>query len=329
MKKLKTAVIGCGRVSKFHAESYKTLPESELIAGVDTDKLKRDEFSNKYNVKTYASTQELLDSENVDLISICTPHFTHFEIAKQIISKNINVLIEKPVCLKQNHFDELLELEKNSHSVISVCFQNRFNDTVKTLDKAFTEDKLGKILIGNVCVRWFRSQEYYDDAWHGNLEKSGGGALITQAIHHIDLLKKYMGVPVEITGFSNNLRARAEVEDSMVAALKFSNGSLASFECSTVTYPKHIEASLTLIGEKGTIKIGGTTLNVIEYSSVEGISKDDTIDDAIHLYGTGHIKLIGDVIDSIINKHKPAVTLADGIETMKLINAIYKDIQRI
>lgn len=329
MKKISVAVVGCGRVSRFHAAAYQKIDEVKLTSGVDVDPESREWFYKTFSVKTYTSLEELLDRDKPDLISLCTPSYLHFSQAKKIIETGVNLIIEKPVCLTKEEGEALLLLEKKSKVIVSTCFQNRFNPAVDLLTEYVQSGKMGKILIGNVCVRWFRTPDYFTNHWHGSKKQSGGGALMTQAIHQIDLLRVLLGTPTKINGFALNLRPYSEVEDVVVANMKYPL-AVSGIECSTIAYPKDVEASLTIIGENGTIKIGGKSLNKVEYGFVgkEEIKAVPESEDTTTVYGTSHILLIKNVVDAIIHKFKPKVSLLDGVESLNFVNQIYASLSK-
>jgi len=329
MKKISAAIVGCGRVSKFHVSAYQNLPTAQLIAGVDIDAKRREWFENTFHLPAYNSLRDLLVKNPPDLISLCTPSDLHFSQAKEIIKAGVNLIIEKPVCLSESEGNELLKLEGKSQPIISTCFQNRFNPAVKKLLKFVGSKELGKILIGNVCVRWFRKPNYYIDHWHGSKRRSGGGVLMTQAIHHIDLLRILMGTPDEIKGYSSCQRPYSEVEDIVVACMKYPS-AIASIECSTVAYPKDIEASISIVAKNGAIKVGGKSLNKIEYGFIGKkilVGAADS-EDVTSVYGTSHILLIKDVVDAITEKRSPLITLSEGVKSLNMVNRIYQNLNK-
>lgn len=325
MTKLKTAIVGCGRVSRFHADSYKTLANTQLVCGVDIDPERRKWFTETYSAPAYSSISELWKNEQVDLISLCVPSDLHFSLAMEIMKKGINVIIEKPVCLTAKEGEQLLEEEKRCGKVVSTCFQNRFNPPVKLLIDYIQSGKLGKLLLGNVCVRWFRDENYFINHWHSSKKRSGGGALMTQAIHHADLLRLLMGEPKEIKGYKIGVRPYSEVEDIIVATMKYPSSSFSTIECSTVAYPRDVEASITIIGERGTVKVGGKSLNRIEYGFVGKDTLTGLVDqeDPVSVYGTSHILEIENVVQAIIKGKKPDIRLEEGVKSLNFVNKIY------
>lgn len=328
MSLVNTALVGCGRVSRFHAEAYKQLPNSNFVGAVEIDPYQAKVFSEKFQVPVYSTLDELFSNQSVQLISVCTPSDLHYEMAINIIKRNVNLIIEKPVCLTAEQGINLVDLVKEYNVVASTCFQNRYNPVVRKLFELIENGELGKIICVTVCVRWYRKSEYFVNHWHSLKERSGGGALMTQAIHHVDLLRLLLGDPQDIQGYSLNTRNYSEVEDLLVANLNYGN-ALAIIECSTLSYPTDFEASISVIAENGTIKVGGESLNRIEYGIVNGYSLQDSMfnqDDPASVYGTSHILELKNVIDSILNNKAPEIGIEDGVKSLNLINRIYESI---
>jgi len=189
--------------------------------------------------------------------------------------------------------------------------------------------KLGKIFFCQICVRWYRDQKYFQDEWHGSKQKSGGGVLMTQSIHHVDLLRCFIGNPDKIIGYTMNSRNFAEVEDIVIANMTTKIGTLIGLECSTVAYSSDFEASISVLAENGTIKIGGKSLNRIEYGCIKGEKVPTGLNskDPINVYGTSHILLIKDVIKAIQKKEDVSVSLEEGIKTWRLVKQIYSSLE--
>lgn len=331
MTKVKAAIVGCGRVSRFHAAAYKELPQTQLVGGVDIDPERRKWFTETYSLPCYPSMEELFQNQQVDLVSLSVPNDLHFPLAMQIMDLGKHVIIEKPVCLTAEEGQQLLQKEIQSGKIVSTCFQYRYNPPVKLLLDTINSGEMGKLLVGNICVRWWRTESYFTNHWHASKARSGGGALMTQAIHHADLLRLIMGEPEQIKGFTLNLRPYSEVEDVIVASLKYPTIAVSTIECSTVAFPRDIEASITIIGEKGTIKVGGKSLNRIVYGYVGDKVLTGLVDEADpeNLYGTNHISEISDVVDAITENRPPQIRLEDGVKSLNFVNHIYSSIQQI
>ncbi|HLV34579.1 MAG TPA: Gfo/Idh/MocA family oxidoreductase, partial [Spirillospora sp.] len=213
---------------------------------------------------------------------------------------------------------------------LCVAFQNRYNPPVQDLRAAVETGRLGRLLLGNATVRWYRAQEYYEDGWHGTWAMDGG-ALMNQSIHHVDALVWLMGEPVEsVFAYSATLAHRMEAEDTVVAALRFASGALASIEASTITFPTDLEGSITLLGERGSVKIGGVALNRKEFWKIDGeldreaeiLSANQT--DPLSVYGTSHPHVFSDFVAAVRDGREPFVNGEEGRRALAVVLAVYE-----
>jgi UDP-N-acetyl-2-amino-2-deoxyglucuronate dehydrogenase len=320
-------LIGMGRISDKHLNAIKTNKiDLKFICDLDYQKLLN--FDNSNLIKTL-NFEALLDySDLVDAISICTDSGSHISIASKILANGFHCLIEKPVGLCLKEIDDLAVSARSNDLKVTICHQNRFNLAVQKLKDSIKDEKLGKLFYGVATIRWNRHQAYYDQAdWRGKW-RSDGGALMNQSIHNIDLLLWMMDSPVvEVFGYIDNKNHPSiEVEDMGVALLKFANGSFGIIESSMITYPENFEETLSIFGEKGSVVLGGKSVNKIVHWNV----KDDPIDDlekfneeVDSVYGNGHIALYKDFIEAIEQDREPAITLQDGRNAVEVILAIY------
>jgi predicted dehydrogenase len=277
----------------------------------------------------FSDVTSILARSEIEMIAISTYSGNHFDVAKSAMLKGKNVLIEKPLALSIPQINELILIANENLVKASVCHQNRFNLSVARLFASISKGSFGKLFYGVASIRWNRNDDYYSSAeWRGRW-KTDGGAMINQSIHNIDLLLWMMDSPVvEVFGYIDNKNHSAiEVEDMGVALLKFANGSFGIIESSMNTYPENFEETLSIFGEKGTVVLGGKSVNKIVYWNV----KDDSIDDleafneeAASVYGNGHIALYKDFIEAIEQNREPAITLQDGRNVVEVILAIYK-----
>ena len=321
-------VVGLGRISDKHLSALKA-NEIEVKFICDLDYQKFNNFDNPSLIKT-ADYRDLYNySEIINAVSICSDSESHTSIASEILTNGFHCLIEKPVSLNLNEIDNLLVLARSRGLKVSICHQNRFNLPVQKLKRSIKDEKLGKLFYGVATIRWNRNEGYYSQAYWRGKWKSDGGALMNQSIHNIDLLIWMMGSPViEVFGYIDNKNHPSiEVEDMGVALLKFANGSLGIIESSMNTYPENFEETLSIFGEKGTVVLGGKSVNKIVHWNV----KDDPIDDldafneeVDSIYGNGHIALYRDFIEAIREDREPAITLQDGRNAVEVILAIYK-----
>ena len=332
---LKYAIIGCGRISPNHiAAALKN--NLEIVALCDIDELKIDATINDFNLsnetKRYLNYKDMLKNENLDLIAICTESGKHGQIALDCIDSNVNLIIEKPIALSLEEADLIIDRANKNNVKVSACHQNRFNKSVQKIREAVEAERFGKLMHGTAHIRWNRGEDYYTQApWRGTWEQDGG-ALMNQCIHNIDLLRWMMGDEVtEVVGMTDNLiHGFIEAEDLGMALIKFANGSYGIVEGTTNIYPKNLEETLYIFGEKGTVKAGGKSVNLIEeWQFSDKLDNPEEIKEKYHenpptVYGFGHNPLYADVIDSIVNDRQPYVTAIDGRNALELVLAIYK-----
>lgn len=332
---LRYGLIGCGRISPNHIAAALE-NELEIVAICDIvkenmeDKILKFELSD--TVKCYTDYKEMLSNEQIDLIAICTESGKHGQIAIDCIEKGINLIIEKPITLSIEEADEIIKKSKEKNLVVSACHQNRFNKSVQKIREAVEAGRFGKLMHATAHIRWNRGEDYYTQApWRGTWEQDGG-ALMNQCIHNIDLLRWMMGDDiVEVIGMTDNLtHSYIEAEDLGLALVKFKNGSYGVIEGTTNIYPSNLEETLYIFGEKGTIKAGGKSVNLIEEWQFEDKADDaEEVKATYHenppnVYGFGHKPLYRDVMEAIINDRQPYVTAEDGKRALELVLAIYK-----
>lgn len=326
----KSIIIGCGRVSSFHADSYALLKDVELVGAVEIDEARSINFSQKYKLPVYKSILDCVNELKPDIVSICTPHNRHYEHAKLCLELGLNVILEKPACLNLNDIDDLIQVSSANNKLITVCFQNQFNKSVEYLNNLVHLNLLGEIKLININLNWYRDRKYYE-GWHNSIEESGGGVLMTQAIHHLDELVRLLGIPKQVTGFKANLLHKdLNVEDTLIAILKYEN-CLASLNVTNIAYPKSIEATITILGSNGTIKLGGKSFEFVEYINNTDISNNNPIPSVstefFNEYGTSHINLIANFINTIKGQEELRITLESARATQKVVKLIYESIK--
>lgn len=324
------AIIGCGRIAIQHAQSIVDLDNAELVAVSDVKEDRAREFGKKFNVDYYADNEQVYKRDDVDIVAVCTPNSTHVEIGIKIANSGKHVLCEKPIAINLESGDELIESCKKNNVKLFVVKQVRLNPAIQALKKNF--NKLGKIYSASLVIRWTRPQEYFDnDEWRGT-KAIDGGTLINQGIHYLDVLLWCLGNVESVVSKKDTLAHNLEVEDTVVSVLKFKSGALATLEFSLNTYPENMECSLTVLGEKGTIKIGGTAMNEITHWNVKDISKPDINSISGKVYADGlyqgscpnHKLVYENLINHLDGKED---IIADGNEARKsleLVMAIYR-----
>lgn len=332
---MKYALIGCGRISPNHIIAAKN-SELDIVALCDLipknmeDKIKLCELPD--TVKKYTDYEEMLEKERPQLVAIATESGEHAKIALRAMDFGCNLIIEKPIALSIADADAIIEKSNRLGLKVCACHQNRFNKAVQKMRDALEKGRFGRLLYGTAHIRWARDHEYYDRAkWRGTWEQDGG-ALMNQCIHDIDLLRWMMGDEiVEVVGMTDRLKHDyIEAEDLGIALLRFKNGSYGIVEGTTNVYPKNLEETLYIFGEKGTVKAGGEAVNIIEewrfsdYLDEPEAVKKECHENPPNVYGFGHSKLYKDVIEAIETDRVPYVDAEAGKRALELVLAIYK-----
>lgn len=329
------ALIGCGRISPNHIMAAKEnnlniVAICDLIPEMMDDKIKKCGLPE--DIKKYTDYHEMLNKENISLVAIATESGKHAAIALDCIEKGINLIIEKPIALSLEDADAIIAAADRKGVQVCACHQNRFNKSVQKIREAVEANRFGRLFHGTAHIRWNRGPSYYEQApWRGTWEQDGG-ALMNQCIHNIDLLRWMMGDEItEVTAYTDRLNHDyIEAEDLGIAMIKFKNGAYGIIEGTTNIFPANLEETLYIFGEKGTVKAGGHSVNVIE-EWLFADKKDDP--DAVkaeyhenppNIYGFGHTPLYADVIDAIKNNRRPYIDAEAGRRALELVLAIYK-----
>lgn len=331
MSKLNFALVGCGRIAKKHIEALTELEGVNLVSVCDIMEERAKEYGEKYNIPFYNNYDEMLQNEEIDVISILTPSGLHAKNTIDIVKKyKKHIVVEKPMALRLDDADEMIRTCDENRVRLFVVKQNRYNIPVVKLRKALEEGRFGKLVMGTVRVRWARHQNYYDmDDWRGTWAMDGG-VLTNQASHHIDLLEWMMGQPIEVFAQTATRLVDIETEDTGAVIIKFDSGALGIIEATTATRPKDLEGSLSILGEKGSVVIGGFAVNEMRTWQFEDEREedkkimDDFKENPPNVYGFGHKRYLADVIDSIKNNKKALVDGFEGRQSLELINAIYE-----
>ena len=333
---MKYALIGCGRISTNHIKAavnnkLEIAAVCDVLPDAMQQLLAKHGLENDESIKRYTDYKVMLDEIKPTLVSIATESGPHAEIALYCIDKGINVIIEKPMAMNMADADEIIRRSKEKNVKVCACHQNRFNVAVQKTRKALESGRFGRLSHGSIHVRWNRNQNYYDQAkWRGTWAQDGG-CLMNQCIHGIDLLRWMFGNEVdEVYGATRQqFHDYLEAEDIGMAVVKFKNGAVATIEGTTNVYPKNLEETLYIFGEKGTVKIGGTSTNNIDVWDFADESDADQENKGLkeatsNVYGNGHTSLFADVIDAIENDRQPYVDAVAGRNALEMILAIYK-----
>ncbi|MEW5692662.1 MAG: Gfo/Idh/MocA family oxidoreductase [Candidatus Hydrogenedentota bacterium] len=330
MERLRVGVIGCGTIFKKHLAVINSIKELGLIALSDLNTSLFEKFNRERpELKCYKDYIEMVNNEKLDIVCILTPSGTHSEIGINVSPYVRNLIIEKPLALTLKDADDLIRVCDKNSTRIFVVKQNRFNKPVLALRRAIESGRFGKLVLGTVRVRWCRRDDYYKSAsWRGTWAMDGG-VITNQAAHHIDLLGWLMGDVLSVKAYTTTRLAPIECEDTGVAILRFENGALGVIEATTATRPKDIEGSLSILGERGSVEIGGFATDNLKIWQFEKEEEEDEI--VFKEWGKNpdefaynHKQFYLNILSSIKDNRK---ALIDGIEARKsleLINTIYE-----
>ena len=333
---MKYALIGCGRIATNHIKAVLN-NHLEFAAVCDTVPEQMEALLAKHglekdiSIARYTDYKKMIEEVQPTLVGIATESGVHAEIALFCIDHGVNCIIEKPMAMNMDDADEIVRRSEEKHVKVAACHQNRFNLAVQEMRKALEAGRFGKLSHGSIHVRWNRNEGYYNQAsWRGKWA-SDGGALMNQCIHGIDLLRWMFGDEVEeVYGVTRQqFHHYLEAEDIGMAVVKFKNGAIGTIEGTTNVYPKNLEETLYMFGEKGTVKLGGTSTNNIdvwEFADEQEADKaNQNLQEATsNVYGNGHTSLYADMIDAIENDRKPYVDAVAGRNALEMVLAIYK-----
>jgi predicted dehydrogenase len=325
-------IIGCGRIAERHAQQIKRL--GKLVAVCDIVAQKANDFAEKHGVKAYYSIEDLLEKEvNVDVAAICTPNGIHAAQSILCLQKGINVLCEKPMCIKVDDGLAMIKAAETANKKLFIVKSSRYTPCVQKLKAIIEKDGLGQLLSFQLNCVWNRPASYYANNWKGTLELDGG-TLFTQFSHYIDVLIWLLGDVDAVSGFRTNANAKnIEFEDTGAVAIKLQNGAIGTLHYSVNAFEKNEEVSLTIVAEKGTVKLGGEYMNEVVYQNpllidVENLNKGNNAND----YGSykGSMSNHDAVYENIINAlNGDANTVTDGesaLKTVAFIEKIYTQI---
>jgi UDP-N-acetyl-2-amino-2-deoxyglucuronate dehydrogenase len=329
---LSVAVVGCGSIGKRHAAVLDADSDTRLVAVCDINLAAAETVAGHYGgVAVYTDFHEMIEVERPDMVVVATPHALHADIAVASLLARCHVLVEKPMALNSHDCRRMMEAASQSGKKLWVVKQNRHNIPVRLTDEAIRAGKLGKIFMVKCDILWNRYQGYYDDsAWRGSIEQEGG-ALFTQASHFIDLLIWWCGDITEAKARIETMNHSIETEDTGAAVLKFSSGTLGSLVWTTCVHERNLEGSITIVGELGTIVIGGEYLNKIEFWNVKDYPLPEGVEfvDRPNSYGkyqgtsSNHDKVLRSIIGYLKGISEETVEGWEGLRSVEAIEIIY------
>jgi UDP-N-acetyl-2-amino-2-deoxyglucuronate dehydrogenase len=332
---LRFGLVGCGRISKRHSEllGLNKIAGAELAGVCDTNEQRAETVGRRFEVPFYPTLEELAEREKLDVISVLTPSGMHADHVMRLAKYKKHIVVEKPMALTLADADRMIAACQQNNVKLFVVKQNRFNVPVRKLREALEGGRFGKIVMGTIRVRWCRTQEYYDqDSWRGKW-RYDGGVLCNQASHHIDLLEWMMGDVESVYAKSTTALVNTETEDTAVAVVKFKSGALGAIEATTATRPKDLEGSISILGEHGTVEIGGFAVNSMRvWEFAKPLPEDAEIrekysENPPNVYGFGHQAYYEHVVDCVLNGSAPLVDGEEGRRSLRLLSALYESIE--
>jgi len=328
-RKIRVAVVGCGRISKNHFASIeKYSGELELVAVCDIDAEALAEHESRYRVNGYLHMEQMLKEEQLDVLAICTPSGLHPDQVIMAASYGVHVICEKPMATRWSDGLHMVKACDDARVRLFIVKQNRRNATLQMLKRAVDEGRFGKIYMVHMNVFWSRPQAYYDSAkWRGTWELDGG-ALMNQASHYVDLLDWIIGPIGCVQAMTSTSARKIEVEDTGVLNIRWRNGALGSMAVTMLTYPKNLEGSMTILGEKGTVRIGGVAVNDIQHWEFED-EQDYDADiltanyETNSVYGFGHPLYYHNVVEVLRGRAEAETDGREGLKSLEVLIAAY------
>jgi len=332
---LNFALVGCGRIAKRHSEllGLNQIDNARLVSVCDIEYSKAKVIGERFNVSSYKDFDEMMENENIDVVAVLTPSGLHANHVVSLSKYGKDIMVEKPMALTLDDADAMIEACDRNGCRLFVIKQNRFNVPVVKLRDAHQSGRFGKLVLGTVRVRWARHQSYYDqDTWRGTWAMDGG-VLTNQASHHVDMLEWIMGDVESVFAHATTALVDIEAEDTAAVVLKFKSGALGIVEATTATRPKDLEGSISILGEKGNVVIGGFAVNKMQswnfedkQSNDDNVLKEYSVNPP-NVYGFGHQAYYEHVVECVSNRGRNLVDGLQGRKSIELISAIYESIE--
>jgi UDP-N-acetyl-2-amino-2-deoxyglucuronate dehydrogenase len=323
--------VGCGRISERHFEAIASQPALELVGVCDEVPERAHVAGGKWNVPSFTSYADMLANVPADVATICTPSGLHPRHGIMAAERGLHVISEKPMATRLEEADALVRACDEAGVHLFVVKQNRLNPAIQLLKRSIERGRFGRLYLANTTVRWNRPQSYYDQApWRGTWEFDGG-AFMNQASHYVDMIQWLVGPVESVVAHTATLARRIESEDTGVALLRFRNGALGTIEVTMLTYPRNMEGSITILGERGTVKVGGTALNRIEqweFAEYDDLDREAELlkgaPNPLSVYGSGHRPYYENVVRVLNGEAAPQTDGREGRKSLELILGIYE-----
>ncbi|OGS22396.1 MAG: hypothetical protein A2252_02300 [Elusimicrobia bacterium RIFOXYA2_FULL_39_19] len=331
-RRVGVGLIGVGSIGGTHAKEIKAIKEAELIAVADYDKEKVKDFAEKFGIENYYTDyKELLRRSDIEIVNICTPSSTHSNIAIDAANHKKHVITEKPIDITLENADKMIEACKKNDVKLSIIFQLRFADDCIRAKNMIDEGRLGKIILADLYMKFYRPLDYYKKSnWKGTKKGDGGGALMNQGIHGIDLLQWLIGSVKSIQGLTGALRHDIEVEDTAVALLEFKNGAFGVIEGTTSVYPD-LSQKIEIHGTNGTLILKGgewPTIEFCEFLDKKEVCELKKYPSEDEMWGVAHRSQIMDMISAVRENREPIINGLEGRKSLEIVLGIYKSSER-
>ncbi|MCP5410156.1 MAG: Gfo/Idh/MocA family oxidoreductase [Chromatiaceae bacterium] len=332
---LNVALVGCGRIAKRHADllGNNQIRGMRLVAACDIKEENARAVGEQFGIPHYDDMDRMMQSEAIDIVVVLTPTGDHARHVINLAGYQKSIIVEKPMALTLDDADAMIEACDLNGCRLFVVKQNRFNVPVVKLREAVEAGRFGKFVLGTVRVRWCRHQHYYDqDAWRGTWAMDGG-VLTNQASHHVDMLQWMLGDVESVFAKASTALVNIEAEDTIIVTLKFRNGALGIIEATTAARPINLEGSISVLGARGTVVIGGFAVNKMDtWAFEEKQEGDERVLEEFsvnppNVYGFGHQAYYEHVVDCIENEKRHLVDGLEARKSLELINAIYESVE--
>ncbi|MGH1337116.1 MAG: Gfo/Idh/MocA family protein [Aureispira sp.] len=336
MKTLRFGIVGCGRIAQRHAKHIKNTKGIELAAVCDIIPERAETLGDAYQAQAFDSIEALLAGSEVDILSICSPNGWHASHSMSALKAGKHVLCEKPMAISVYDCGEMIKAAEKANKRLFIIKQNRYNPPVEAIKNAIDQGQLGRINSVQLSCFWNRNEDYYKNSWKGS-RNLDGGTLYTQFSHFVDLLYYLVGDVKEAKAFGDNFchQGITEFEDTGVVILRFHNNALGTINYTVNSYGGNMEGSLTLFGDKGTVKIGGQYLNELEYQNIEGLTIENLPEgNTANNYGqykgsmSNHDKVYENVADVLLHDGQITTNMFEGLKTVEIIDKIYQEIEK-
>jgi predicted dehydrogenase len=330
MKKVKYALFGCGRVSQRYIEVFR----DELANGIctvacDPMRERADAVAKALGAKSAYDFEETLNQGGFDAAIVLTESGYHFQHARRCLEAGFHTVVEKPICFRPAEVAELQALAEKKGLMLAPILQNRLNPAIRAVRRALDQARIGEVRMISVRLHWCRDDSYYSDGWHGTF-RLDGGVIFQQALHHVDAMCHLMGLPEWSFAHQTKLANKLEAEDTTLAMFRFPGGALGTLEATTAARPRDLEASVTLLGTRGSIKVAGIALNEIVYWNVPDPTEEERraselFSQAVPTgYGLSHGPLLAAIGDAILGGAKPPISASDATKALSVIHSLYR-----